>query len=81
MSVALKAVAWVWRFTKTVKRLPGTLETGESQLPGTLDTWESRLPGVQVPFVSLGKGDGGLSYTREFSILINISMNFQSNSI
>ena len=47
MSVALKAVAWARRFTKTVKRLPGTLETGESQLPGTLDTGESQLPGVQ----------------------------------
>ena len=30
MSVALKAVAWAWRFTQTVKQLPGTLETGES---------------------------------------------------
>jgi hypothetical protein len=47
MSVALKAVAWAWRFTQTVKRLPGTLEIGELQLPGTLDTGESRLPGVQ----------------------------------
>ena len=47
MSVALKAVAWAWRFTQTVKWLPGTLETGESQLPGTLDTGESQLPGIQ----------------------------------
>ena len=47
MPVALKAVAWAWRFTQTVKRLTGTLETGELQLPGTLDTGESRLPGVQ----------------------------------
>ena len=47
MTVALKAVAWAWRFTQTVKQLPGTLETGESQLPGTLDTGESRLPAVQ----------------------------------
>ena len=30
-----------------LKRLPGTLETGESQLPGTLDTGESQLPGIQ----------------------------------
>ena len=30
MSVALKAVAWAWRFTQTEKRLPGVQSTGES---------------------------------------------------
>ena len=54
MSVALKAVAWAWRFTQTVKRLPGTLETGELQLPGTLDTGDSpvsKYRGVVLLFV------------------------------
>jgi len=47
MSVALKAVAWAWRFTQTVKRLPSFQGTGELRLPGPLEPGESRLPGVQ----------------------------------
>ena len=41
MSVALKAVAWAWRFTQTVKKLPGTLETGELWLPTVQSNGES----------------------------------------
>ena len=58
MSVDLKAVALAWRFTQTVKQLPGfqgtgelrlavgTMETGESQLAGTLETGESQIYGI-----------------------------------
>ena len=41
------------RVIALLKRLPGTLETGELQLPCTLDTGESRLPGVQSTGESL----------------------------
>jgi len=47
MSVALKAVAWAWRFTQTVKTLDGFQGTGESRLPSPLEPGESWLPGVQ----------------------------------
>jgi len=57
MSVALKAVAWAWRFTQTVKRLPGTLDTGELQfpgvqrIPGSRDSPVSKVPGAVLLFV------------------------------
>ena len=35
------------RIIALLKRLPGTLETGESQLSDTLDTRELQLPGIQ----------------------------------
>ena len=47
MSVTLKAVAWAWRFTTTVKRLAGFQGTGKLWLPGPLEPRESRLPRVQ----------------------------------
>ena len=47
MSVALKAVAWAWRFTQTEKQLAGFQGTGESRLPGPLEPGELQLPGVQ----------------------------------
>ena len=47
MSVALKAVAWAWRFTQTVKQLASFQGTGESRLPGPLEPGESQLPSVQ----------------------------------
>ena len=47
MSVALKAVAWAWRLTQTVKQLAGFQGTGKLRLPGPLEPGESWLPGVQ----------------------------------
>ena len=47
MSDALKAVAWAWRFTQTVKRLAGFQGTGEWRLLGHLEPGELWLPGVQ----------------------------------
>ena len=47
MSVALKAVAWAWKFTQTVKRLAGFHGTSKLQLPVPLEPSESWLPSVQ----------------------------------
>jgi len=47
MSFALKAVAWAWRFTQTVKRLDGFQGTRESRLLGPLEPGKLELPGVQ----------------------------------
>jgi len=47
MSVALKAVAWAWRFTQTAKRLTGFQGTRKSQLPGPLEPGTLQLPRVQ----------------------------------
>jgi len=47
MSVALKAVAWAWRFTQTVKWLASFQGTGELRLPGHLVPGKSQLPSVQ----------------------------------
>ena len=47
MSVALRAVAWAWRFKQSVKWLTSFQGTWELWLPGPLEPGELQLPGVQ----------------------------------
>ena len=77
MSVSIKAEAWAWRFTQTIKQLTRVQNTSESRLantleilklvsrnsPVTLETGKLKLP------VTLENGESGLpsfQSTREF---------------
>ena len=73
MRVALKAVAWAWRFTQTVKQLAGFQGTGQLRLLGPLEPGESWLPGIQ----STGKSFYCL-HDKNFVLILFVS--FQSEN-
>jgi len=69
MSAALKAEAWAWRFTQTVKWLAGFQDTSESRLPGPLEPGELWLPSVQ----STGESFYCL-YDKNFMLILNCEL-------
>jgi len=53
MSVALKGVAWAWRFTQTVKQLPGTYNNFEFSAGQICDSQVYRTPGSRFQSFSV----------------------------